>query len=68
MGMFSSSKPRISDPPPPPPAPAKVDAPDAAAVQNAKDRADLEKSRRGRSKLRIPLGGTGGGSGVSIPM
>jgi hypothetical protein len=64
---FMKPKIKPTTPPPAPVEPAEVDAPDAEAVDNALTRAKGEASRKGKSKLRIPLGGTTGGSGISIP-
>lgn len=67
MGMFKPPKIDPAPVTPPPIDPARVEAPDPDAIKNAKARAEIEAARRGRSKLRIPLGGLSGASGISIP-
>lgn len=66
--MGSSPKATPPTPPPPPPDPAKVEV-DPQAVATAKTRVATEQARTGRTKLRIPLGGTDpAGSGIAIPL
>lgn len=66
--LFDIPEPTVPAPPPPPPDPPKTSVTDPDAVSNARKRASAELSRRGRSSLKIPLGGaSSSGSGVAIP-
>jgi hypothetical protein len=63
----ASPPPTPAPPPPPPPPPSDAaNAPDPDALENARKRADAANKRTNRDKLRIPLGGGSGGSGLSL--